>query len=137
MRLPTGWDYPVEEFDYEESAGEQDHSKYLWGEMQPTPSHTADGRVRTVWMVRHDWKKRGGRRDGRRSSRPDTFITDDGDIATKSPAEVSDPQTAREAELAKLRIPSAVLFQPTYARHGIACACLNEGTHSGTPKILR
>ena len=100
MRLPYGRNYtPVEEFDYEESAGEQDHSKYLWGNAAYAfAARLTDAFVRYGWCAAIRGVEGGGLVEGLPT---DTFITDDGDIATKSPTEVAITDR-REAELAKL-----------------------------------
>ena len=100
MRLPYGKDTtPVEEFDYEENVDGRDHSKYLWG----NAAYAFAARL-TDAFARHEWCAaiRGVEGGGLVEGLPaHTFITDDGDIATKCPTEIAITDR-RENELAKL-----------------------------------
>ena len=100
MRLPYGKDtVPVEEFDYEEAVDGKDHSKYLWG----NAAYAFAARL-TDAFARHEWCAaiRGVEGGGLVEGLPaHTFITDDGDVATKCPTEIAITDR-RENELAKL-----------------------------------
>ena len=100
MRLPYGKDTtPVEEFDYEEAVDGRDHSKYLWG----NAAYAFAARL-TDAFSRHEWCAaiRGVEGGGLVEGLPaHTFITDDGDVATKCPTEIAITDR-RENELAKL-----------------------------------
>lgn len=100
MRLPYGKETtPVEEFDFEENVDGKDHSKYLWG----NAAYAFAARV-TDAFARHEWCAaiRGVEGGGLVEGLPaHTFITDDGDIATKCPTEIAITDR-RENELAKL-----------------------------------
>src|SRR5271169_2647220 len=100
MRLPYGKDTtPVEEFDYEEGVDGRDHSKYLWG----NAAYAFAARL-TDAFARHEWCAaiRGVEGGGLVEGLPaHTFITDDGDVATKCPTEIAITDR-RENELAKL-----------------------------------
>jgi type VI secretion system protein ImpC len=100
MRLPYGKDTtPVEEFDYEEGVDGRDHSKYLWGN-----AAYAFGARLTDAFARHEWCAaiRGVEGGGLVEGLPaHTFITDDGDVATKCPTEIAITDR-RENELSKL-----------------------------------
>ena len=100
MRLPYGKETtPVEEFDYEEGVDGRDHSKYLWGN-----AAYAFGARLTDAFARHEWCAaiRGVEGGGLVEGLPaHTFITDDGDVATKCPTEIAITDR-RENELAKL-----------------------------------
>ncbi|HYR91342.1 MAG TPA: type VI secretion system contractile sheath large subunit [Terriglobia bacterium] len=100
MRLPYGKDtVPVEEFEYEENVDGRDHSKYLWGN-----AAYAFGARLTDAFARHEWCAaiRGVEGGGLVEGLPaHTFITDDGDVATKCPTEIAITDR-RENELAKL-----------------------------------
>jgi type VI secretion system protein ImpC len=100
MRLPYGKDTtPIEEFDYEENVDGRDHSQYLWG----NAAYAFAARL-TDAFARHEWCAaiRGVEGGGLVEGLPaHTFITDDGDIATKCPTEIAITDR-RENELAKL-----------------------------------
>jgi len=100
MRLPYGKETtPVEEFDFEEAVDGRDHSKYLWG----NAAYAFAARL-TDAFARHEWCAaiRGVEGGGLVEGLPaHTFITDDGDIATKCPTEIAITDR-RENELAKL-----------------------------------
>ncbi|HEY1239893.1 MAG TPA: type VI secretion system contractile sheath large subunit [Bryobacteraceae bacterium] len=100
MRLPYGKDTtPVEQFDYEEGVDGRDHSKYLWGN-----AAYAFGARLTDAFARHEWCAaiRGVEGGGLVEGLPaHTFITDDGDVATKCPTEIAITDR-RENELSKL-----------------------------------
>jgi type VI secretion system protein ImpC len=100
MRLPYGKDtVPVEEFDFEENVDGRDHSKYLWG----NAAYAFAARL-TDAFARHEWCAaiRGVEGGGLVEGLPaHTFITDDGDVATKCPTEIAITDR-RENELAKL-----------------------------------
>jgi type VI secretion system protein ImpC len=100
MRLPYGKDTtPVDEFDYEENVDGRDHSKYLWG----NAAYAFAARL-TDAFARHEWCAaiRGVEGGGLVEGLPaHTFITDDGDVATKCPTEIAITDR-RENELAKL-----------------------------------
>jgi type VI secretion system protein ImpC len=100
MRLPYGKDTaPVEEFDYEENVDGRDHSKYLWGN-----AAYAFGARLTDAFARHEWCAaiRGVEGGGLVEGLPThTFMSDDGDPATKCPTEIAITDR-RENELAKL-----------------------------------
>jgi type VI secretion system protein ImpC len=100
MRLPYGKDTtPVEEFDYEEGVDGRDHAKYLWG----NAAYAFAARL-TDAFARHEWCAaiRGVEGGGLVEGLPaHTFITDDGDVATKCPTEIAITDR-RENELAKL-----------------------------------
>jgi len=100
MRLPYGKDTaPVEEFDYEEKVDGKDHSKYLWG----NAAYAFAARL-TDAFAKHEWCAaiRGVEGGGLVEGLPaHTFITDDGDVATKCPTEIAITDR-RENELAKL-----------------------------------
>ncbi|MBZ5584430.1 MAG: type VI secretion system contractile sheath large subunit [Acidobacteriia bacterium] len=100
MRLPYGKDTtPVEEFDYEENVDGRDHSKYLWG----NAAYAFAARL-TDAFARHEWCAaiRGVEGGGLVEGLPaHTFITDDGDVATKCPTEIAITDR-RENELSKL-----------------------------------
>jgi type VI secretion system protein ImpC len=88
MRLPYGKDTaPVEEFEYEENVDGRDHSKYLWG----NAAYAFAARL-TDAFARHEWCAaiRGVEGGGLVEGLPaHTFITDDGDVATKCPTEIA------------------------------------------------
>jgi type VI secretion system protein ImpC len=100
MRLPYGRETtPVEEFDYEENVDGRDHSKYLWG----NAAYAFAARL-TDAFARHEWCAaiRGVEGGGLVEGLPaHTFITDDGDVATKCPTEIAITDR-RENELSKL-----------------------------------
>jgi type VI secretion system protein ImpC len=100
MRLPYGKETtPVEEFDFEENVDGRDHSKYLWG----NAAYAFAARL-TDAFARHEWCAaiRGVEGGGLVEGLPaHTFITDDGDVATKCPTEIAITDR-RENELAKL-----------------------------------
>jgi len=100
MRLPYGKDTtPVEEFDYEEGVDGRDHAKYLWG----NAAYAFAARL-TDAFARHEWCAaiRGVEGGGLVEGLPaHTFITDDGDVATKCPTEIAITDR-RENELSKL-----------------------------------
>lgn len=100
MRLPYGKDtVPVEEFDFEENVDGRDHSKYLWG----NAAYAFAARL-TDAFAKHEWCAaiRGVEGGGLVEGLPaHTFITDDGDVATKCPTEIAITDR-RENELAKL-----------------------------------
>jgi type VI secretion system protein ImpC len=100
MRLPYGKETtPVEEFDFEEGVDGRDHSKYLWG----NAAYAFAARL-TDAFARHEWCAaiRGVEGGGLVEGLPaHTFITDDGDVATKCPTEIAITDR-RENELAKL-----------------------------------
>jgi type VI secretion system protein ImpC len=100
MRLPYGKDtVPVEEFEYEEAVDGKDHSKYLWG----NAAYAFAARL-TDAFARHEWCAaiRGVEGGGLVEGLPaHTFLTDDGDVATKCPTEIAITDR-RENELAKL-----------------------------------
>jgi type VI secretion system protein ImpC len=100
MRLPYGKEtVPVEEFDFEEGVDGRDHSKYLWG----NAAYAFAARL-TDAFARHEWCAaiRGVEGGGLVEGLPaHTFITDDGDVATKCPTEIAITDR-RENELAKL-----------------------------------
>ena len=90
---------PVEEFDFEEGVDGRDHSKYLWG----NAAYAFAARL-TDAFARHEWCAaiRGVEGGGLVEGLPaHTFITDDGDVATKCPTEIAITDR-RENELAKL-----------------------------------
>jgi len=99
-RLPYGKDtVPIEEFDYEENVDGRDHSKYLW----VNASFAFAARL-TDAFARHEWCAaiRGVEGGGLVEGLPaHSFITDDGDVATKCPTEIAITDR-RENELAKL-----------------------------------
>ncbi len=99
-RLPYGKETtPVEEFDYEENVDGKDHSKYLWS----NAAYAFAARL-TDAFARHEWCAaiRGVEGGGLVEGLPaHTFITDDGDVATKCPTEIAITDR-RENELAKL-----------------------------------
>jgi type VI secretion system protein ImpC len=99
-RLPYGKDtVPVEEFDFEEGVDGKDHSKYLW-----TNAAYAFAARLTDAFARHEWCAaiRGVEGGGLVEGLPaHTFITDDGDVATKCPTEIAITDR-RENELSKL-----------------------------------
>jgi type VI secretion system protein ImpC len=100
MRLPYGKEtVPVEEFDFEEGVDGRDHSKYLWG----NAAYAFAARL-TDAFARHEWCAaiRGVEGGGLVEGLPaHTFITDDGDVATKCPTEIAITDR-RENELSKL-----------------------------------
>jgi len=100
MRLPYGKEtVPVEEFDFEENVDGRDHSKYLWG----NAAYAFAARL-TDAFARHEWCAaiRGVEGGGLVEGLPaHTFMTDDGDVATKCPTEIAITDR-RENELAKL-----------------------------------
>ena len=100
MRLPYGKDtVPVEEFDYEEKVDGRDHSKYLWGNAAYAfAARLTDAFARYEWCAAIRGVEGGGLVEGLPAH---TFITDDGDIATKCPTEIAITDR-RENELAKL-----------------------------------
>jgi len=99
-RLPYGKDTtPVEEFDFEEGVDGKDHSKYLWS----NAAYAFAARL-TDAFARHEWCAaiRGVEGGGLVEGLPaHTFITDDGDVATKCPTEIAITDR-RENELSKL-----------------------------------
>lgn len=99
-RLPYGKEtVPVEEFDFEEKVDGRDHSKYLWG----NAAYAFAARL-TDAFARHEWCAaiRGVEGGGLVEGLPaHTFMTDDGDVATKCPTEIAITDR-RENELAKL-----------------------------------
>jgi len=100
LRLPYGKDtVPVEEFDYEEKVDGRDHSKYLWGNAAYAfAARLTDAFARYEWCAAIRGVEGGGLVEGLPAH---TFITDDGDIATKCPTEIAITDR-RENELAKL-----------------------------------
>jgi type VI secretion system protein ImpC len=100
MRLPYGKDtVPVEEFDFEEKVDGKDHSKYLWG----NAAYAFAARL-TDAFAKHEWCAaiRGVEGGGLVEGLPThTFMTDDGDVATKCPTELAITER-REHELSKL-----------------------------------
>jgi type VI secretion system protein ImpC len=100
MRLPYGKEtVPVEEFDFEEGVDGREHSKYLWG----NAAYAFAARL-TDAFARHEWCAaiRGVEGGGLVEGLPaHTFITDDGDVATKCPTEIAITDR-RENELSKL-----------------------------------
>jgi type VI secretion system protein ImpC len=99
-RLPYGKEtVPVEEFDFEEGVDGRDHSKYLWG----NAAYAFAARL-TDAFARHEWCAaiRGVEGGGLVEGLPaHTFLTDDGDVATKCPTEIAITDR-RENELSKL-----------------------------------
>jgi type VI secretion system protein ImpC len=100
MRLPYGKDTtPVEEFGYEEGVDGRDHSKYLWGNAAYAfATRLTDAFARYEWCAAIRGVEGGGLVEGLPAH---TFITDDGDVATKCPTEIAITDR-RENELAKL-----------------------------------
>jgi len=100
MRLPYGKDtVPIEEFDYEENVDGRDHSKYLWGNAAYAfAARLTDAFARYEWCAAIRGVEGGGLVEGLPAH---TFITDDGDVATKCPTEIAITDR-RENELAKL-----------------------------------
>ena len=99
-RLPYGKETtPVEEFDYEENVDGTDHSKYLWGNAAYAfATRLTDAFARHEWCAAIRGVEGGGLVEGLPAH---TFITDDGDVATKCPTEIAITDR-RENELAKL-----------------------------------
>jgi type VI secretion system protein ImpC len=99
-RLPYGKETtPVEEFDYEEAVDGKDHKKYLWGNAAYAfAARLTDAFARYEWCAAIRGVEGGGLVEGLPAH---TFITDDGDIATKCPTEIAITDR-RENELAKL-----------------------------------
>jgi len=100
MRLPYGKEtVPVEEFDYEEDVDGRDHSKYLWGNAAYAfAARLTDAFARYEWCAAIRGVMGGGLVEGLPAH---TFITDDGDVATKCPTEIAITDR-RENELSKL-----------------------------------
>jgi len=100
MRLPYGKDTtPVEEFDYEENVDGRDHSKYLWGNAAYAfAARLTNAFARYEWCAAIRGVEGGGLVEGLPAH---TFITDDGDVATKCPTEIAITDR-RENEMAKL-----------------------------------
>jgi type VI secretion system protein ImpC len=100
MRLPYGKEtVPVEEFDFEENVDGKDHSKYLWGNAAYAfATRLTDAFSRYEWCAAIRGVEGGGLVEGLPAH---TFITDDGDVATKCPTEIAITDR-RENELAKL-----------------------------------
>jgi type VI secretion system protein ImpC len=100
MRLPYGKETtPIEEFDYEENVDGRDHSKYLWGNAAYAfAARLTDAFARYEWCAAIRGVMGGGLVEGLPAH---TFITDDGDIATKCPTEIAITDR-RENELSKL-----------------------------------
>lgn len=100
MRLPYGKEtVPIEEFDYEENVDGRDHSKYLWGNAAYAfGARLTDAFARYEWCAAIRGVMGGGLVEGLPAH---TFITDDGDVATKCPTEIAITDR-RENELAKL-----------------------------------
>jgi type VI secretion system protein ImpC len=110
MRLPYGRDNPVEEFDYRESGGGEHHAQYLWGNVAYTfAARLTDAFARHGWCAAIRNVEGGGLVEGLPL---DSFITDDGDIATKSPTEIAITDR-REAELAALGFIPLCYFKGT------------------------
>jgi type VI secretion system protein ImpC len=99
-RLPYGKETtPIEEFDYEEAVDGKDHKKYLWGNAAYAfAARLTDAFARYEWCAAIRGVEGGGLVEGLPAH---TFITDDGDIATKCPTEIAITDR-RENELAKL-----------------------------------
>ena len=99
-RLPYGKETtPVEEFDYEEDVDGKDHSKYLWGNAAYAfATRLTDAFARHEWCAAIRGVEGGGLVEGLPTH---TFITDDGDVATKCPTEIAITDR-RENELSKL-----------------------------------
>jgi type VI secretion system protein ImpC len=100
LRLPYGKEtVPVEEFDFEEQVDGKDHGKYLWG----NAAYAFAVRL-TDAFAKHEWCAaiRGVEGGGLVEGLPThTFMTDDGDVATKCPTELAITER-REHELSKL-----------------------------------
>jgi len=100
MRLPYGKaTVPVDGFDFEEDVDGRSHEKYLWGN-----AAYAMGARLTDAFARYGWcaSIRGVEGGGLVRDLPvHTFLTDDGEIAAKCPAEVIVTER-REKELADL-----------------------------------
>ncbi len=99
-RLPYGKETtPVEEFDFEEGVDGKDHSKYLWGNAAYAfATRLTDAFARHEWCAAIRGVEGGGLVEGLPAH---TFITDDGDVATKCPTEIAITDR-RENELSKL-----------------------------------
>jgi len=99
-RLPYGKDtVPIEEFEYEENVDGRDHSKYLWVNAAfAFAARLTDAFARHEWCAAIRGVEGGGLVEGLPAH---SFITDDGDVATKCPTEIAITDR-RENELAKL-----------------------------------
>lgn len=114
MRLPYGKATdPVDGFDFEEDVDGSDSSKYLWG----SASFALGQRITNAFSL-HKWCAaiRGAEGGGMVEGLPlHKFRTDEGDIATKCPTEVSITDR-REKELADLGfIPLVFCKNTNYA----------------------
>ena len=111
MRLPYGPDtVPVEEFNFVEDVDGKDHSKYLWGN-----SAYALGQRITEAFAKYKWCAaiRGVEGGGLVEGLPaHTFKTDEGDIALKTPTEVT-VTDRREKELNDLGFVTLVHCKDT------------------------
>jgi len=111
MRLPYGPDtVPVEEFHFVEDVDGRDHSKYLWGN-----SAYALGQRITEAFAKYKWCAaiRGVEGGGLVEGLPaHTFKTDEGDIALKTPTEVT-VTDRREKELNDLGFVTLVHCKDT------------------------
>lgn len=131
LRLPYGPEtVPVDAFQYREDVTGKEHNKYLWGN-----AAFAMGARLTDAFARFGWcaSIRGVENGGLVSDLPvHTFMTDDGEIAAKCPAEVLISER-REKELADLGFIALTHCKNTdYAAFFSAQSCQKPKEYQGT-----